>query len=513
MTPELFQLSLALLQNAALLVLGVLFYAWLRGPLARLSGWLRASAEGLYCAALALLCMSDPLWLTGGVRINSRDALVAVATLFGGPGAGLITAAIAIIARLWIGGAGALGGAISVAAAYVITLLLRFVADRRRTPLGYRHTLWLALAVGVAMLLGLLAQPASVAQMMLFEAGIPALAIVPGSAFILSAMVLRFERARAVERSLAESEARLRAIVDNLPDALSIRDRENRILLANKAFERVAGMSVRDVVGRGMKSLWDRMSQGEALAQHARDVWREGRSLQTKPLRIAYEGREASFVVRTFPIPGTAGGFDTIGSLATDVTDLLDVQQKLEKREATLIRHQQALIEIVRTNAFMDRRFSFAEAIRALTEVAGEVMEVEHTSVFESDPQNGTARCIDDWSRTARRHSRTPDVDLADYRDFLEDVRRERIIAIDDVYADDRVAARLDFLKARDGRSGVLGGIYLGTILQGYVTFTATGAARQWSAEDVAFARSIADLVGLIVSPTVCMRRSPRSIW
>ncbi len=498
MTPELFQLSLALLQNAALLVLGVLFYAWLRGPLARLSGWLRASAEGLYCAALALLCMSDPLWLTGGVRIDSRDALVAVATLFGGPGAGLITAAIAIIARLWIGGAGALGGAISVAAAYVITLLLRFVADRRRTPLGYRHTLWLALAVGVAMLLGLLAQPASVAQMMLFEAGIPALAIVPGSAFILSAMVLRFERARAVERSLAESEARLRAIVDNLPDALSIRDRENRILLANKAFERVAGMSVRDVVGRGMKSLWDRMSQGEALAQHARDVWREGRSLQTKPLRIAYEGREASFVVRTFPIPGTAGGFDTIGSLATDVTDLLDVQQKLEKREATLIRHQQALIEIVRTNAFMDRRFSFAEAIRALTEVAGEVMEVEHTSVFESDPQNGTARCIDDWSRTARRHSRTPDVDLADYRDFLEDVRRERIIAIDDVYADDRVAARLDFLKARDGRSGVLGGIYLGTILQGYVTFTATGAARQWSAEDVAFARSIADLVGLI---------------
>jgi PAS domain S-box-containing protein len=498
MTWTFFQLSLGPLQNAALLALGVLLYGWLRGPLSRAPSSRRALAEGLYCGGLAVLCMSDPLWFTTGVQIDARNALIAVATFFGGAAAGLVSAIIGCVFRLWIGGAGAQGGAISIILAYGLTLALHHYLHRRAVPAGYRHAVWLALMIGPAMLVPLLGQPLALVKNVLSEGG-PAVAIVHALTFVFVAIVLRFERVRAVERTLAESEARLRAIVDNLPDPLSIRDREHRVLLVNKAFERVSRRSAREIVGGDMKALWERMDKGQVLADHARAVWRDGQPVQTQPLRIAYEGHQGSFVVTLFPILNPEGGFDTIGSLASDVTQLLEAQEKLEKREATLVRHQQALIEVVRANALADRRFSFVEAVRALTEAAGEAMEVEYTAVFENDPQHGVARCIDDWSRTTRSHTRTPEAYFAGFRDLLEDLRRQRVIAIADVHADDRMAARRDFLRARNVRSTLLAAIYLGDVLQGCLVFTATEPVRQWTAEDLAFARSIADLIGLMV--------------
>jgi hypothetical protein len=112
MEPTLLQLAIGLLQNAAVLVLGVLGYCWLRGAVLGWPGWARALAEGLACAGLAVLCMTNPLWLRPGVQIDSRNATIAIATLFSGPVAGLIVAATAASYRVWIGGIGAQGGAL-----------------------------------------------------------------------------------------------------------------------------------------------------------------------------------------------------------------------------------------------------------------------------------------------------------------------------------------------------------------------------------------------------------------
>jgi PAS domain S-box-containing protein len=502
MTPTLFQLALGLLQNTALLGLGVLLYCWLRGPLLRLSAWIRQPVEGLFCAALAVLCMSDPLWLATGVQIDARNAIVAVPTLFGGPGAGIITAAAAAGYRLWIGGVAAPGGATIVFVDYAVTVAFWYFLRRGGRELAYRHLVLLAVAIAVTMLLGLLVQPSEVARVMLFQAGIPALSIVPASVFILGAIVLRFERARSLERSLALSEARLRAVIDNMPDPLTIKDRDNRLLLVNKAFENVTGRRAMDLMGRDIALLWDKLGNGEALAEHMRAAWRSGRSLRSSPMKIVDRGREFWLVATSFPIPDADGAFDAFGSVTTDVTPLLEAQTMLERREAVLRRHHQALVELVRTDAFTDPRTSFAAAVRIITEMAAAVLEVEYASVYQVDERAGVSRCVDDWMRSLARHGTRPDAKLADFRDLLAGLERERIIAFDDVLADTRLAARHQHMRERDMRSGILAGIYFGTAMRGHVTFITAGESRRWTAEDISFARSVADVIGLVFVTT-----------
>jgi PAS domain S-box-containing protein len=498
LTSTLLEPTLALLQNAALLVLGVLAYCWARGPLSRQSRWIRESIEGVVCAALALVCIAAPLWLSEGVRIDSRNAIIAVSVLFSGPLAGFIAAAATAIFRSWLGGIGALGGALIALGTYATALGYRHWLRRSASVPSHPQLVALGLLVYAFMLVGLVIHPADVALEILRSAALPALVTVPGSVFLLGSLVLRFDRARTLERAIVESETRLRSVIDNLPHPLTIKDRDNRFLVVNKAFERVTGLRAQEVVGQPMELVTEMVTGGGALAELAREVWRTGESRTTEPLWFRYQGQRYSVIGTSFPIRNTEGEIDAIGAINIDVSELTEARELLERRRATLERQQRALTEIVRANAFMEGSVSFADGVRAITEVAGEVVEVEYTHVFEIDHRAGVARCLDEWVRSAACHDRAPDADLRQYEKLLADVDREQVIASADLMADPRVAARRQVMTARGVKSGIVAGIYLGAQMLGYVAFVDV-TKRQWTAEEMAFARSIADLIALMM--------------
>jgi PAS domain S-box-containing protein len=497
MEPTLLRLAIGLLQNAAVLVLGVLCYCWLRGPVSSWPRWAREPAEGLVCAGLAALCMTNPLWLSPGVQIDSRNAIVAIATLFSGPVAGLIAAATAAGYRLWIGGIGAPGGATVAVGAYLVSLPFWYWLCKTKTSLGYRHVATLALAIGGLMLFALPIQPAVVAMEILQKAGIPGLTIVPGSVFVLGAIVLRLERGRAAERRLVDSEARLQAIVDNLPDPLSIKDRDNRFLLVNKAFEEVTGARASALIGRNADAVWQSSGSGPAFAEHTRNVWRTGESQRTPPLPVTSAGRQSAIVMTSFPIRDPRGKIDSVGAVMTDLTGLLQARAELGAREASLQRQQEALTDIVRDNAASKR--SFIEAVRTLTEVTGAVMEVDRTVVRVMDRETGTASCLDDWERRTGRHGHDSDLDMGRFGQLLTDLERERVLAIEDAFADQRIAWRRTIMQDRNVGALVIAGSYIGAHMEGYVCFVHRGGKRQWTAEELAFARSVADLFALML--------------
>ncbi|HEV2548735.1 MAG TPA: ATP-binding protein [Stellaceae bacterium] len=498
LTSTLLEPTLGLLQNAALLVLGVLGYCWARGPLSRQSRWVRESIEGVVCAALALLCVVAPLWLSEGVRIDSRNAIIAVSVIFSGPLAGFIAAAVTALFRLWLGGIGALGGALIALGTYLTALAYRYWLRRSGSAPSYRQLAVLGLLVYAFMVVGLVIHPVDVALEILQTVALPALAIIPGSVFLLGSLVLRFDRDRALEHAIAASEARLRSIIDNLPHPLTIKDRDNRFLVVNKAFERATGLSAPEVIGQSMDVVTEMVTGGGALSEVAREVWRTGETHTTEPLWFRFRGRRYSVIVTSFPIRNAEGNVDAIGAINIDVSELAEAREQLERRRALLERQQRALTEMVRANAFMERSVTFSDAVRAITEMAGEVMEVEYTHVFEIDNRAGVARCLDEWVRSAARHDRAPDADLRQYEKLLADVDREQVIAITDLMADPRVAARREVMNASGVQSGIIAGIYLGADMLGYVAFVDV-TKRRWTAEEMAFARSIADLIALMM--------------
>jgi len=112
-------LSIALFRNLSPLAFVALAYSFiLRQADPRLHGAL----VGLLFGLGAVVTMLDPIEVRPGVLIDSRTTMIVLAGYFAGPVGGLLSAAIAGALRLYLGGAGALGGCILIAIAAAIGL-------------------------------------------------------------------------------------------------------------------------------------------------------------------------------------------------------------------------------------------------------------------------------------------------------------------------------------------------------------------------------------------------------
>ena len=491
MTQDVLQFSLYFLQNVALLVLGVLGYGWLREPLSAWPRWVREPIEGLICAALALLAMADPLWARPGIQIDPRYAIIMLAVLFGGPVAGGVAAFIAAAARFWIGGFAAPVGIIFIAATYLASWTLKARLAAARIAPNYRHVALLAVVVTGAILLTDIVLDRSAAVL---SSGVLISAM---SMLVVGAVMVRIERARLLEQEMAEREARFRSIIDNLPDALGLKDHDGRILLVNKAYERACGLPASELLGENIKRVWDIVSAPPGFSQIDRAVWQTGETCRSPPIYVTRPDGNHWVVVTSFPIRNAAGKFETIGALVTIVTELWEARQELERRQAMMQRHRRALIACMRASADMDR--PIAEAIRAVTEIAAEAMEVERVSVYQHDRVRDQARCVDLWERSLERHSDNSRYLLNPFERLVEDLDRERVLAIEDLLGDTRFSSEAETLAKLGTRSTIIAAIHAGGQMQGTVSFAHVGAVRQWTAEEQAFARSVADLIALMM--------------
>jgi PAS domain S-box-containing protein len=321
-------------QNAALLVLGVLAYSWLRGVLERWPRSVRTGVEGVFGFGLTVLCMSAPLHVSPGVQIDSRNAVVALVTVFGSPFAGAITAVAAANYRLWLGGVGAVGGAVGVAVSFGLSLPFWYWLRARGTRPDYRHVAALALAIGVALLIGLFAEPHAVATEMWQRAGVAGLTIVPASVFVMGVIMVRFERGRSAERRVAESEARFRALVEHSADVIFVIRPDGTMTYRSPSLAAAAtlGYAEDEVIG---KPVFSRLHPDDAvaLAMTLEDIGKtpDGRaSGRTRGLAKDGSLHHLDWTARN--VPGLPG-IDGIIVTARDVTAAVTLQEQLQQAQ------------------------------------------------------------------------------------------------------------------------------------------------------------------------------------
>ena len=138
------------------------------------------------------------------------------------------------------------------------------------------------------------------------------------------------ERKQA-EALLRESEQRLRAILDNWPSVIFVKDLEGRYLLANRACELYSGEPPARMLG---KTDYDYLPREVADRYRADDlrVLDTGAALryeESAPLRG--EARVALTV--KFPLGDTAGKVYAVCGIATDITDLKRAEEALKQAD------------------------------------------------------------------------------------------------------------------------------------------------------------------------------------
>ena len=126
------------------------------------------------------------------------------------------------------------------------------------------------------------------------------------------------ERKRA-EDSLRESEERFRAIVDNSPTLVFLKDTEGRYLQVNRKFEDSFHVANKDLVGKTDQHIFP-PEQAAAFRANDQKVFEAGRPMEFEEVSLHDDGPHTSIVVK-FPLLNAQGECYALCGIVTDITE------------------------------------------------------------------------------------------------------------------------------------------------------------------------------------------------
>lgn len=162
------------------------------------------------------------------------------------------------------------------------------------------------------------------------------------------------ERERALRR-IRESRNLLQELVEGVPDAMFLKDREGRYTLVNEAAAELIGQSRDAVIGMTDRDLFQAESAGVILRPD-RGVVEEGRILNEEEELVDSKGRTRTYLVTKGPIRDSEGRITGMFGTARDVTELKEAQAALRERVKELRTLYKASRELSRTDRPLEDR-------------------------------------------------------------------------------------------------------------------------------------------------------------
>ncbi|MFQ5954393.1 MAG: PAS domain-containing sensor histidine kinase [Kiloniellales bacterium] len=138
------------------------------------------------------------------------------------------------------------------------------------------------------------------------------------------------ERIR-LEKKLAESEARLRAVVDHSPTKIHIKDLDSRYLLINRRSELLFGVTEDQAKGKTTDEIFPK-DIAKSFKAHDRKVVKTGQAIQEEETWRQDDGIHTYLTVK-FPIPDAGGDTVAVGAIGTDITARKEAEQALSRSE------------------------------------------------------------------------------------------------------------------------------------------------------------------------------------
>ncbi|MEX0771455.1 MAG: histidine kinase dimerization/phosphoacceptor domain -containing protein [Balneolaceae bacterium] len=128
---------------------------------------------------------------------------------------------------------------------------------------------------------------------------------------------------------IKQSRMLLEAITEQTEAAVWIRDGEGKHILVNHEWKAIFGLEDQQVLG---KSPFEILSKplAEQFLKNDREV-RQQNGPVIFDERVKTEGREQFYIVNMFPLKNVPGLDKAVGGIATEITDLKHIQQKLHQ--------------------------------------------------------------------------------------------------------------------------------------------------------------------------------------
>jgi PAS domain S-box-containing protein len=158
----------------------------------------------------------------------------------------------------------------------------------------------------------------------------------PSGAIIgVGGIVVEVTDRKRAEDALAQSEARLQAILEHAPAAVYIKDREGRFVLVNRYVTELYGLPASELIGKTPSDLQPQ-SLATELDAHDHAVLERGKLLDVEET-LMFGGQRRVLLSSKFPLPAPDGESLVCG-ISTDITERKNIEEQL--RRAVQIRDE-----------------------------------------------------------------------------------------------------------------------------------------------------------------------------
>lgn len=217
-------------------------------------------------------------------------------------------------------------------------------------------------------------------------------------AYIYGAFIDITERKEA-EEAARESKRRFQDIIDFLPDATLVTDRQGRVIAWNRAIEAMTGVKAQDILGKGDYE-YALPFYGERRPILIDYVFKEEDEFRAKYARVARRGETLhgeTYVpkLRTGAayLTATAGGlYDAAGNLTGAIESIRDITEHKHMQEA-LHRQKEYLAALHETTLGLINRLNLQDLLQALISRAGQLLGTPHGFIYLVDPEKQVLEC------------------------------------------------------------------------------------------------------------------------
>ncbi len=294
--------------------------------------------QGLLFGVVAILGIMFPFELEKGLIFDGRTIVISLCTLFFGATAGAISAALAGIYRLWIGGVGLPMGLSTIIVAFVVGLVFHRI--KSKFPIEWLTNLRLylfGLVVHIFMMILVVTLPSKYIISVYQAVGLTVIGIYPLVTLIIGKILFDQEIAAHTLSELSKRESLFRTTLYSIGDAVITTDEKGNIRNMNQIAENLTGYKENEVRGTELQNIFKIVNEFtlESVENPVQKVLREGVvvGLANHSLLISRDGRKIPIADSGAPIRDEDGKIIGVVLVFRDQTNEREIQRKIEESE------------------------------------------------------------------------------------------------------------------------------------------------------------------------------------